>query len=177
MLLIWINIFFFSFFLSSVSSSNLIFAVLLRKCCRQYSRMSSAISCGHAGCDGFLWGRVGIWTVAFQVGSWLLLIIVWFSTSFSIYIFFTCTFARREFLLMYGPDDILLILKCFNKWVWVGKCRETQSSFLRPSCDSQPWREKISLEASMERVLRNTGFKGKMSPASKNKIIINQNIL
>ena len=85
-------------------------------------------------------GRVCIWTVAFQVGSWLLLIVVLFSTyflvfyylhininiivllfltSFSIDLFFNCTFPRKAFLLMYGPDDNLLILKCFNKWVWV----------------------------------------------------------
>ena len=48
----------------------------------------------------------------------LILIVLLFSTSFSIYVSFYTYFCPKSILLMNGPDDISLILKCFNKWVW-----------------------------------------------------------
>ena len=102
------------------------------------SRMSSTIFLWTCECAGFPRGYRHCLTVAFQVGSWLLLIVVLFSTYFLVFyywlintniivllfstffsidfFFLTCTFAQKAFLLMYGSDDILLILKCFNKW-------------------------------------------------------------
>ena len=43
------------------------------------------------------------------------IIFLLFSTSLLIALLFTCTFAGKGFLFMYGPDDILPSFKCFNE--------------------------------------------------------------